>query len=84
MENEKIVLINRNNLSISGIKKVIEINEDNLCLEVSDKDLFVGGQNIEVKKLDVESGILEVCGEINLIKFAQKHKKIGFFKKIFK
>lgn len=83
MEN-KIYLINRKNLNISGITKVIEISEENISVQVDNSVLNIAGEGMEVKKLDVESGNLEVEGLINSIKYIDKKEKISLIKRIFK
>ena len=39
---------------------------------------------MEVKKLDVESGNIEISGKIYCIKFSGAKEKLSLFKKIFK
>lgn len=83
MEN-KISLLNRKDLTISGIKKAIVLSETSLALELENSLLQISGKNMEVKKLDVESGFLVVEGQIDGFKFSSPKEKTGFFKKIFK
>ena len=83
MEN-KIYLINRKILNISGITKVIEISEENISVQVDNSVLNIAGEDMEVKKLDVESGNLEVEGLINSMKYIDKKEKISLIKRIFK
>lgn len=80
----KVVLNARKNLSILGITKVILANESTLNLEMENCAMIVQGENMEVKKLDVQNGNLEVEGIINLIKYIGKKEKTGIFKRIFK
>ncbi|MBO4412432.1 MAG: hypothetical protein J5779_00230 [Clostridia bacterium] len=83
MEN-KITLINRKNLNLFGISKVFAINEDSAQLQIDNSILTILGKNMEVKKLDIENGILELEGLINAIKYTDKKEKTSFIKKIFK
>ena len=83
MEN-KISLLNRKDLSVSGIKKAIILSETNISLELESSVLHIFGKNMEVRKLDVESGILLVDGQIDCFKFSSPKEKTGLFKKIFK
>lgn len=80
----KLTLINRKNLCLTGIEKVVGISDSELLVEVDGVALSVQGSNMEVKKLDVESGILEVDGMINNIKYFDKKQKLSFIKRIFK
>lgn len=83
MEN-KLTLINQNNLTITGIKKAVVLSENALALELENSNLQVVGKNMEVQKLDVESGVLIVNGNINTIKYIGQKEKVGLFKRIFK
>ena len=80
----RVCLVNRKSLTLTGIEKVVGINETNLLVEVDGGSLSVSGQNMEVKKLDVESGNLEIEGKIDSMKYLDKKEKLGFFKRIFK
>ena len=80
----KLTLTNRKNLCLTGIEKVIGISDSELLVEVDGVALSVQGSKMEVKKLDVESGILEVDGMINNIKYFDKKQKLSFIKRIFK
>ncbi len=80
----KLTLTNRKNLCLTGIEKVVGISDSELLVEVDGVALSVQGSNMEVKKLDVESGILEVDGMINNVKYFDKKQKLSFIKRIFK
>lgn len=83
MEN-RLTLINQENLSISGIKKANVISETSVVLEMENSILQISGNSMEVKKLDVESGNIEISGKIYYIKFSGAKEKLSLFKKIFK
>ena len=80
----KLTLVNRKILNLTGIEKVVGISDSELLVEVDGVALSVQGSNMEVKKLDVESGILEIVGLINNIKYFDKKQKLNFIKRIFK
>lgn len=84
MNENKIVLNDRKNLFITGIKKVVSVSPDALFMELESSELCVYGDNMEVKKLDVENGTLEVEGKIDNIKYQNKKEKMGLIRKIFK
>ena len=83
MEN-KLILINQSHLTITGIKKAAALSENSLTLQLENQTLNVLGSGMEVKKLDVDSGIIEVQGKINLIKYVGAKEKLGLVKRIFK
>ncbi|MEG1499453.1 MAG: YabP/YqfC family sporulation protein [Clostridia bacterium] len=79
-----IHLKNRKQLSITGISKVQSISDKQILLETCGHTLQVLGSGMEVKKLDVESGELEVEGEIDCMKYLGAKQKGGLLKRIFK
>lgn len=83
-KDNKIVLVNRKNLTITGIKKVLTVSDSSLSLHLDGSTLNVIGEGMEVKKIDVESGILEVEGKINSLKYLAPKERLNLFKKIFK
>lgn len=80
----KINLINRKKLEITGIEKVIAVNETNIGLIINGKELVITGRGMQAHKLDVEKGEISVAGEIDSMKFQHKKEKEGIFKRIFK
>lgn len=83
MEN-KLILINQSHLTITGIKKAAALSENSLTLQLENQTLNVLGNGMEVKKLDVEAGVLEVDGKISSIKYVGPKEKVGLVKRIFK
>ena len=79
-----IRLVNRNDLSITGVKKVISFSPKEILLIALDSQMQILGQEMQTTKLDEENGELVVMGLINSIKFTDKKEKIGLIKRIFK
>lgn len=78
----ELKLANRKLLNISGVEKVYESNGQKFQLKVAGANMCVLGENLTIIKLDVQSGIIEVGGTINEIKYLDS--KQNFLKKIFK
>lgn len=79
-----IILKNRNLLSLTGVEKVFEANPTKVQVQVAGSILGVSGQNLNINKLDVDSGEVKVEGIIDELKFSQAQQKTNFFKKMFK
>lgn len=77
----RIVLTDRNALSISGVTKMISSNETQLAMNIGTTRLCVTGKNIHITKLDTENGELEASGDFDSIKYAEQN---NIFKRIFK
>lgn len=87
MENtteSKLTLINEKNLTVTNVLKVIEAKPNLVLLNLKNKELSITGTNLEIKKLDTTSGLLEVDGDITQIKYSSIKTPTTFLKKIFK
>ena len=80
----QLVLKNRINLTLSGLEKVYETNENKIQLKVSNSNLLITGENLNISRLDVESGNVSVEGKINELKYLSNEGKGNIFKKLFK
>ncbi len=81
--NHILTLTNRNNLTLTGVEKVISIKPDMVQLNSNNGNVVITGQNIEVTKLDLEQKNLELAGKFDSIKYLDNNKT-PFIKKIFK
>ena len=78
----ELKLTNRTKLSLTGVSKVLGSNENRITAIVTDTTMCVLGNNLRVVKLDTDTGLLEVEGEVFEIKYVGG--KGNFFKKLFK
>lgn len=71
-------------LLIKGATKVVSSVSNQAVVETEEKTIIILGQNIEVKKLNLEEK--EVClqGNFSQLKFASAANKVPFLKRIFK
>ena len=79
-----IRLVNRNDLYITGVNKVISFSPTQILLVTLDCEMQVLGSGMQTTKLDEQNGELVVSGLINNIKWQNKKEKQPFFKRIFK
>ncbi len=78
----RIICENCENLTISGVEKADNATPTHFSCVVCGKILNVGGKNLNVKKLDILEGIVELNGEIEEIKYCQTKPKL--LKRLFK
>ena len=74
-------------LDITGVKQVESFDNEEFLLETVMGFLSVRGQNLQMKNLDVESGVVSIKGKIMEIIYLddqQSEKAKGFFSKLFK
>ena len=74
-------------LDISGVKQVESFDNEEFLLETVMGFLSVRGQNLQMKNLDVDKGIVSIKGKIYEINYLDEHsgeKAKGFFGKLFR
>lgn len=84
----EIVLIDRENLEVSGIKDVESFDNEEFLLSTEFGYLNIRGQNLHIKNLDLERGTVLIEGiVIDMAYLGDGHsteKAKGFFSKLFK
>ena len=78
---ENLNLNNRKSLKLEGIVEINSSSETFLSIKMKDTILAIQGQNLNITRLDVSTGVLEVEGIIDSIKYG---KSANIFKRIFK
>lgn len=72
-------------LQIKGATKVVSSTSTQAVVELGEKSVVLIGENIEVKKLNLEDSEVCLVGNFSTIKFAQAGGKKGsLLKRIFK
>ena len=91
MENEKqiskeqtLTLTNKQNLSITGTKKVISLKPDLIQLDTVFGGLIIAGENLELIRLDNSSTRADIKGNVCQLKYIEGKTKEPLFRKIFK
>ena len=81
-----IKMLNRNVLSLSGIKKIINFDKSEFILSSVEGNIVVKGNNLEVLLLDTDKGEVKIKGRINSIVYSdsKKENKESTFTKLFK
>lgn len=80
----KLLHLEGESLILQGVTKVISSSQSQTVLQCGEQVIVLTGNNIEVKKLELETG--EVClqGNFSNIKLSTKSEKQPFLKRIFK
>ncbi len=74
-------------LDITGVKQVESFDNEEFLLETVMGYLAVRGQNLQMKNLDVDKGIVSIKGKVYEITYLDENggeKAKGFFGKLFK
>lgn len=82
-----VVMRGRKFLEITGVKQVESFDNEEFLLETSMGFLAIKGENLQMKNLDVDSGVVSIKGRIFDLVYVDEpsgDKAKGFFGKLFK
>ncbi|WP_174734825.1 sporulation protein YabP [Mesobacillus harenae] len=82
-----VIMRGRRTLEITGVKQVESFDNEEFLLETVMGFLAIKGQNLQMKNLDVDKGVVSIKGKIyDLVYLDDQHgeKAKGFFSKLFK
>ncbi|MCL2570406.1 MAG: YabP/YqfC family sporulation protein [Firmicutes bacterium] len=80
----ELTLINRNGLSLSGVKKVISSEPTMVVIKLENCNTVISGSNLAVQNLSIKEGILELGGVVNQIKYTSVTSKRFSVKNMFR
>lgn len=79
----RINLTERNNITISGVLKVLSSNNAGIILKLKESNLCIGGNELSIDSFN--DGQILITGTLDSLKYSKSSKvKEGFFKRIFK
>ena len=83
---QEIKMLNRKILEISGVLNVESFDTDEFLLETDCGFLIVKGQNLHIKNLSLEQGMIAIEGYVRELSYVDAHaqKSKGIFGKLFK
>ena len=87
VSSQEIILKNRSDLHITGVKKLESLNTNELFVDTVLGRMVVKGTDLEMKHLDLESETLVITGKVYLMEYLIRQKKEaekGFLSKLFK
>lgn len=87
IKRQEIKMLNRKLLEISGVMNVESFDSEEFLLETECGFLMIKGQNLHIKNLSLEQGLVAIEGTINELAYVDSHsqeKSKNFFGKIFK
>lgn len=71
-------------LSMTGVRDVPVFTDKNITVRLDNETLFIIGQNLAVKSLDVESGKLQISGRVFSLRYTAQAAPKSLMKRIFK
>lgn len=82
---QNIFLENRKKMSISGVKEVANFNEEIITMFTTLGQLTIKGKNMHISRLSVETGDVEIQGEVCALGYSDNlSKKSSLISKLFR
>ncbi len=80
-----LILKERNSLNISGVLDVDSFDESTVVAYTSLGELSIKGKDLHINKINLDSGDLELDGEISSLEYIDSRvSEKGFFAKLFR
>ena len=80
-----IIMEQRNKLTITGVTDIDSFDEQTVLLFTGLGELAIRGENLHINRIDVDTGEVNLEGEIDSLTYADNQpNKSGFFGKLFK
>lgn len=87
-ESHNVVLENRKKMNVSGVEHVTSFSPTIIILVTVQGNISIKGEELDIKKLNLDDGNLSIEGYINSIIYTDKEdigsKGVGFLGKMFK
>lgn len=84
----EISIKERNNIIISGLKKIESFDNEEFLVETVMGFMLIKGDNLEIIKLDTYQGNITIKGKVNALTYVEdlnkKEKEAGVFNRLFK
>ena len=80
----KVELDHLHGVSMTGVFAVPTFTDKSVTVRLKDETLYIAGQGLEIKNLDVENGKLTLSGHIDSLKYSVAQTPTSFFKRLLK
>lgn len=87
MKRQEIKMLNRKLLEVSGVMNVESFDSEEFLLETECGFLMIRGQNLHIKNLSLEQGLVAIEGSVNELAYVDTNsqgKSKGLWGKLFK
>lgn len=86
-QEHEVKIKNRKTIEINGVKELDSFDSEEFLMETVMGYLIVRGQNLQLKNLNVEEGIVQINGkvyELTYVDEQREEKAKGLFSKLFR
>jgi sporulation protein YabP len=79
-----LILENRRTLTATGVSNVDSFDDQTIVAYTDLGELTIRGTKLQINKLNIETGELNLNGEITSMTYSENRPAAGFFAKLFK
>lgn len=85
-EQSCINIVNRTEIEIKGVKDIISYDCEKIIFDMEDSELWLSGNNFNIKKIDVDNKCAVVVGYVSSLSFSDAKSKTAksFLASLFK
>ena len=80
---QKLTLLNRKNLTLTGVTEVLSFDEATVVLSTCLGTLIIQGQELHLKELSLEGGQIQVDGSISALNYEEPRLSGSWLRKLF-
>lgn len=78
-----LIVENRHTITATGVTRIVSYDESGATLETQQGTLMVGGKDLQVSELSIQTGELKIYGQIDYLQYSDtKQSSGGFFKRL--
>lgn len=82
--NQNIILEDRKKLTLTGVKDVLNFDEETVILDTALGKLTVKGSHLHILNFDTQSGDLTAEGRVHALVYTTDEKSGGFMSRLFR
>ena len=74
-----LIVEDRRTVTATGITRIVSYDEQGATLETQQGTLVIGGRNIQVSEISIQTGELKIFGTIEYLQYSEPVKSPGGF-----
>ncbi len=82
--NHSVIMEDRKKLTLTGIKNVVNFDDETLILDTSYGKLVIKGSGLHIIQFNTDSGDLSAEGRVHALIYTAEEKNSNFLSKIFR
>lgn len=79
-----VILENRKSLTATGVSNVDSFDEQTIVAYTDLGELTIKGKGLNISRLNIETGELDVTGEISSLTYSENQSSGGLFSRLFR